>query len=183
MIPVTRGSDTEKHFYGDLSKCNAYGTLGRVNDFEMSRMKVILLQDVDGLGKAGDIKEVKNGYGFNFLLPEGLAEFATPGSVRQAEKTIARRRSELQSMTEDFKAKAAGLTGKKVLIKTKSENGKLFGSVGREEIAAALSIMGIELDEKAILIDKPMKEIGTFPVEADFGHDAKASFEVTIESE
>lgn len=146
-------------------------------------MKVILLQDVDGLGRAGDVKEVRNGYGFNFLLPEGLAEFATPGSVRQSGTLIAKRRQELQSMAEDFKAKAAGLTGKKVLIKTKAENGKLFGSVGRVEIAAALSMMGIELDEKAIMIDKPMKEVGTFPVEADFGHDAKASFEVTIESE
>lgn len=146
-------------------------------------MKVILLEDVEKLGKAGDIKEVKSGYGFNFLLPAGLAEFATPESIRQSEKLIAKRRKETQVMTEDFKAKALELAGKKVIIKTKSEKGKLFGSVGREEIAAALSMMGVELDEKTLVIEKPFKELGTFPVEAHFGQGTRASFEVTIESE
>ena len=146
-------------------------------------MKVILLEDVARLGKAGEIKEVRNGYGFNFLLPEGLAEFATPGAILQSEGLIAKRRKEQQVATENIQAQAAALAGKKVTIKTKSEKGKLFGSVGREEIAAALSVMGVELDARTIMIDKPFKEVGTFPVEANFGHIAKASFEVIIESE
>lgn len=146
-------------------------------------MKVILLEDVARLGKAGEIKEVRNGYGFNFLLPEGLAEFATPGAILQSEGLIAKRRKDQQVMTENLQAQAAALAGKKVMIKTKSEKGKLFGSVGREEIAAALSVMGVEIDAKTIVIDKPFKEVGTFPVEANFGHVAKASFEVIIESE
>lgn len=146
-------------------------------------MKVILLEDVDRLGKAGDVKEVRSGYGFNFLLPSGLAEFATPELIRQSEKLIAKRRKEQQVTAEDFKAKALELEGKKVVIKTKSEQGKLFGSVGREEIVAALNLMGIELDAKTLAIEKPWKEVGTFPVEAHFGQSAKASFEVTIESE
>lgn len=146
-------------------------------------MKVILLEDVARLGKAGEIKEVRNGYGFNFLLPEGLAEFATPGAILQSEGLIAKRRKDQQVMTENLQAQAAALAGKKVTIKTKSEKGKLFGSVGREEIAAALSVMGVEIDAKTIVIDKPFKEVGTFPVEANFEHVAKASFEVIIESE
>lgn len=146
-------------------------------------MKVILLQDVQKLGKAGDIKDVSNGYGFNFLLPEGLAELATPETIKQAERFIAKRAKELEAIAGDLKAKAAGIEGKKVIIRTKAENGKLFGSIGREEIAAALSAQGIETDKKAIAVAKPFKEVGNFPVEADFGHGVKVSFEVSIEAE
>lgn len=146
-------------------------------------MKVILLEDVDRLGKAGDIKEVKVGYGLNFLLPEGLAELATPKTIKQAEKFIAKRAKELASVLTELKAKAAGIEGKKIVIKTKTEKGKLFGSVGREEIAAALTALGVVVDKKEVIIDKPIKEVGTFKCEAHFGHGIKAVYEVMIESE
>lgn len=146
-------------------------------------MKVILLQNVDGLGKAGDIKEVKTGYGLNFLLPEGFAELATPQTIKQAEKFIAKRAKELEAVIAGLKAKAAAVEGKKVAIKTKAENGKLFGSIGREEIAAALSAQGAETDAKSIVVPKPFKEVGSFAAEANFGHGVKASFEVSIEAE
>ena len=146
-------------------------------------MKVILLQDVERFGKAGDVKEVRNGYGFNFLLPRGLAEFATPQAVKQRERLIAKRRKELESSVIDFKTKATELEGKSVTIKSKAEKEKLFGSVGREEIAVALKEAGIEVDAKIIVIEKPFKEIGTFPVEANFGHGVKAIFTVVVEAE
>lgn len=146
-------------------------------------MKVILLQDVANFGKAGEIKEVRSGYGFNFLLPQGLAEFATPVAIKQVEKSVARHHKEIGVMTDAFKKQAAELAGKKVTIKTKSEKGKLFGSVGREEIVAALQEAGVAVEAKFIVIEKPFKEIGTFPVEANFGHGVKASFEVIIKAE
>lgn len=146
-------------------------------------MKVILLQDVEKFGKAGEIKEVRSGYGFNFLLPEGLAEFATPSAIKEAEKSIARRKKEVVATAESFKKIAGELAGKKVTITTKAENGKLFGSIGREEVAVALKEAGIEMDAKNIVIEKPFKEVGVFIVEAHFGHGVKASFEVTIKSE
>ncbi|MDP3957697.1 MAG: 50S ribosomal protein L9 [bacterium] len=146
-------------------------------------MKVILLQDVERFGKAGDVKEVRNGYGFNFLLPQGLAEFATSQAVKQVEKLIAKHRKEIEGTVTDSKAKAAALEGKQVLIKSKAEKDKLFGSVGREEITAALQVMGITIDVKVIMIEKPLKEVGTFPVEANFGHGVKAAFTVVIEAE
>jgi len=145
-------------------------------------MKVILLQDVEKLGKAGEVKEVKNGYGFNFLLPKGLAESATPESIRQQELLMAKRRKELQMMNEDFKEKAVKLKDKKVVIKTKTENEKLFGSVGREEIASALEAMDVKIDAKMIVLEKPFKKAGTFPVSARFG-EMETSFKVVIESE
>ncbi|OGI16254.1 MAG: 50S ribosomal protein L9 [Candidatus Moranbacteria bacterium RIFCSPHIGHO2_12_FULL_54_9] len=145
-------------------------------------MKVILLEDVAKLGKAGEVKEVRNGYGFNFLLPAGLAEFATPAGIKQSERVIAKRQKELETVATDAKTKAVALAGKTVTVKMKAENGKLFGSVGREEIAAAMSAMGIEADAESITIDKPFKELGTFPVEAKLGHGVKAAFQVTIEA-
>lgn len=146
-------------------------------------MKVILLQDVARFGKAGEIKEVRNGYGFNFLLPEGLAEFATPQAIKQAEKMIAKNRKESEEAAAAAKSKAKELEGKEVVIKTKVEKEKLFGSIGREEIVAALSVMGVEVDAKVIVLPKPFKKAGTFPVEAHFGHDVKATFSVVIEAE
>jgi len=146
-------------------------------------MKVILLADVKGLGKAGDIKEVKSGYGFNYLLPEGLADLATPGAIKQAERFVAKRKEEIAKTTEENRTLAASLSGKKVTIKSKAENGKLFGSVGREEIAVALEAMDIKVGKEAIVLDKALKEVGEFPVSADFGHGVKAAFTVFIESE
>lgn len=146
-------------------------------------MKVILLEDVKGLGKAGDIKEVKSGYGFNYLLPEGLADLATPGVLKQAERFIAKRKKEHAENVDALKATAAGLSGKTVTIQSKAENGKLFGSVGAAEIAAALEAQGIKVDAKDIALEKPLKEVGSFDVEAQFGHGVKASFKVVISAE
>jgi len=145
-------------------------------------MKVILLTDVKGLGKALDVKEVKNGYGFNYLLPEGLADLATPGALKQAERFVAKRKAEMTKETEESRTLANALSGKKVIIKSKAENGKLFGSVGREEIATALLAMGMTIDKQVIVLDKALKEVGEFALSADFGHGVKASFELVIEA-
>lgn len=146
-------------------------------------MKVILLEDVRGLGKALEVKEVKNGYGFNYLLPEGLADLATPGALKQAERFVAKRQAESAKMTEESRVLANALSGKKVVIKSKAENGKLFGSVGREEVVLALSAMGITIEKSVLVLDKAIKETGEFALSADFGHGVKASFELVVESE
>lgn len=146
-------------------------------------MKVILLEDVKGLGKALDVKEVKNGYGFNYLLPEGLADLATPGALKQAQMFVAKRKEESAKMAQESRVLADSLSGKKVVIKSKAEKGKLFGSVGREEVATALEAMGIKVGKQAIVLEKALKEVGEFALSADFGHGVKASFELVIEAE
>lgn len=145
-------------------------------------MKVILLEDVKGLGKALDVKEVKNGYGFNYLLPEGLADLATPGALKQAERFVAKRKAEAEKTSGEHRALAEMLSGKKVAIKSKAENGKLFGSVGREEIVTALEAMNIKVDKSVLVLDKAYKETGEFSLSADFGHGVKASFALVIEA-
>ena len=146
-------------------------------------MKVILLEDVKGLGKALDVKEVKNGYGFNYLLPEGLADLATPGALKQAARFVAKRKEESAKLTGEHRAVADTLSGKKVVIKSKAENGKLFGSVGQEEIVSALEAMGIKVNKQVIVLEKALKETGEFALTADFGHGVKASFELVIQAE
>lgn len=146
-------------------------------------MKVILLEDVKGLGKALDVKEVKNGYGFNYLLPEGLADLATPGALKQAERFVAKRKEESAKLIGEHKAVAEALSGKKVTIKGKAENGKLFGSIGREEIVVALEAMGIKIDKHVLVLDKALKEVGEFKLSANFGHGVETKFSVVIEAE
>lgn len=146
-------------------------------------MKVILLEDVKGLGKALEVKEVKNGYGFNYLLPEGLADLATPGALKQAERFVAKRKEEKMKAVEAERVTANALSEKKVVIKGKAENGKLFGSVGREEIVAALEAVGVTVAKEVIVLEKALKEVGEFTLSADFGHGIKVNFTVVIASE
>lgn len=146
-------------------------------------MKVILLEDVKGLGKALDVKEVKNGYGFNYLLPEGLADLATPGALKQASAFVAKRKVAAAQVSEAHRAVAASLAGRKVVMQSKAEKGKLFGSIGREEIVVALEALGMTVEKQVLMLDKPLKEVGTYAVVADFGHGVKASFELVIEAE
>ncbi|MBI2439703.1 MAG: 50S ribosomal protein L9 [Candidatus Moranbacteria bacterium] len=145
-------------------------------------MKVILLEEVKGLGKAGDIKEVPNGYGLNFLLPKGLADLATPVVIKEAQKRIAKRVKEAESLVADLRMRATAVDGRTVSLSVKSENGKLFGSIGAEEIATALQSMNVDIEAKNIVLEHPLKKIGVFPVQANFGHDITARFEVSLET-
>lgn len=146
-------------------------------------MKVILLQDVEKFGKAGDVKEVRNGYGFNFLLPQGLAEFATPRALKHSSSLIATRHKELEQQKDESKNKAQSIEGIQLVIVSKADRGKLFGSVGREDIVDALRKMDREIDATSIILKKAFREIGSYPVTADFGNNILASFTVEIRAE
>lgn len=146
-------------------------------------MKVILLQNVANIGTAGTVKEVRNGYSFNFLLPKGLAKIATPQAIAQAKKLVLKLTKEQSDKLADLKALATSLADTQVVIKMKAEKGTLFGSVGSEEIATALKISGKYVDAKVLKIEKPIKTVGIHTVEADFGRGVKASFDVSVESE
>lgn len=146
-------------------------------------MRVILIQDVAKIGKAGDIKEVSTGYALNFLLPKGLAKIATPALVRQAEELRKKHALEAEDQKKSLMLQANALRDRAVVIRTKAEEGRLFGSVGALEISAALSAEGIEIDPKIIDIPKPFKMVGQYEVTAHFGQDVKAVFEVKIQGE
>ncbi len=148
-------------------------------------MKVILTQPVQGLGEAGTIKEVADGYARNYLLPRKLAVPATKGSVKQAEahaELYARKAN--KALTEVQKA-AAGVTGKVVTIRARagSEN-RLYGSVTAADVADALQQQyGISIDRRKIELGETIHRLGTYSATADMGSGVNATFSVEVAPE
>lgn len=132
---------------------------------EDMQMKVILSADVKGLGKKGDVVEVADGYGKNFLIKKGMAQAATASSIHEAAQKKASQEFHKAEEVKALKALAAELDGKSVNVKIKAgENGKVFGSVTAAHVAAALAEAGYEIDKKKIKME-PVKTLGAFPAE------------------
>lgn len=114
-------------------------------------MKIILKEDVNGLGYKDDVVEVKNGYGRNYLIPTGKAIVATESALKVLAENQRQRAHKLAKIKADAEAAAAALEGVKVVIAAKAgENGAIYGSVGAAQIAEALEKMGHNIDRKAI---------------------------------
>jgi large subunit ribosomal protein L9 len=148
-------------------------------------MKVILLKDVDNLGRIGDVKDVAPGYARNFLLPRALVVEATPGQMkriellhRQREKEDARRLTEAQQLA----ARLAALT---VTVPARvGEQGRLFGSVTNQDVAAALKEQhGIELDRRDVELADPIRTLGTHQVTVRLGGNVQAQIRVDVVEE
>jgi len=129
-------------------------------------MNVILLDNVENLGKIGDLVKVKPGYGRNYLLPQGKAALATPENIKQ----IDARRAELETAAADelaaAKTRAKAIEGMELVIQANSgAEGKLFGSVGPIDIADAFEKVQVEIQRSEIRMpDGPIQELGDFPV-------------------
>jgi len=147
-------------------------------------MKVILLKDVKGVGRAHEVVALADGYALNFLIPKKLAILATPTAVKEAET----RRKQMQDRSAlDVALLAqniASLAEARIIIKVKAnEKGHLYDAVGEPEIiAAAKEQARIDIPEGAIKLEKPLKELGTFDVPVAVG-DIFGKFSVTIEAE
>jgi large subunit ribosomal protein L9 len=146
-------------------------------------MQVLLLRDVEGLGHAGDIKDVPGGYAKNFLLPRKLAVTATEGAARQAQelKEAAERRRD-RKLTE-AKSLAAKLQGLTLEFKVRTGEGeKLYGSVTSAEVAEKLSkAVGFEVDRKHIEMEHAIKTLGQHPVTVKLGSGVNANVQVNVE--
>jgi len=148
-------------------------------------MKVQLIQDVAGVGKAGEIKKVADGYGRNYLIPRGLAVLARPGLVQQAEERRraqkrkgARRAVEVQALAQQM----AQLT---LSFKVKAgEQDKLYGSITRSDIVEELEKqLGQELDRRKVLLDQSIKQLGSHQVVIKLASDITAEVTVLVERE
>ena len=145
-------------------------------------MKVILKADVKGTGKKGDIVEVSDGYGKNFLLKKGLAEIATASGINEATQKKAAAAFHKAEEIKAQKALAAELNGKTVVVKIKvGENGKVFGSATSQHVAIALSEMGYEIDKKKIKMDA-VKALGVVSAEIRFMENISAKINVSVEA-
>lgn len=145
-------------------------------------MKVVLIQDIKNLGRRGDIKEVAEGYARNFLFTRKLAEPATETAIREAQiekqKLIEKEQTDLEKTQE----LATQLEGKEIIITAKEKDGKLFGSVQAKDLVKELKKEAIILDDKAILLDSPIKEIGEYEIKIALEHGIEASIRVVVES-
>lgn len=146
-------------------------------------MKVILLQDVKGKGKKGQLLEVSDGYARNFMLPRKLAIEATPDAIntmrmndKATQERIAREKAEALETSKKLRELTVVVTAKG------GGNGRLFGSVTNQEIADALKAKtGINLDKRKIVISDPIKNVGTYTVTCKLGYEISAPLTVKIE--
>ncbi len=129
-------------------------------------MKIILLQDVDHLGKAGDVKEVANGYARNYLLPKKLAAGATPGLLANREQRVASEKRKLEKQGEQNRQLSERLSQVSLTFRAKvGTQGRLYGSITSQDIASALrDAEGIQVDRRVISMLEPIRSLGTFTV-------------------
>ena len=148
-------------------------------------MKVILLKDVDHLGRTGDVKEVAPGYARNFLLRRGLVVQATPGQMKRLDQLKAQRAKEDQRRLTEAQQLAARLSALEVTIPARvGEQGRLFGSVTTQDVAAALKQQhGVEIDRRDLEQDEPIRALGTHTVGVRLGGSVHAQVKVTVVDE
>lgn len=148
-------------------------------------MKVILLTDVKGLGKKGEIVETAEGYGRNYLLPRKLAKEASVMNVNQAKKdqaTAAHRAAQAKDEAVVLGAQVEKVT---VVVKVRvGENGKMFGAVASKDVAEALiKQTGIEIDRRKIELKAPVKALGEYSAVAKLHPEVTSQFKVVVEAE
>ena len=148
-------------------------------------MKVILIKDVDNLGRIGDVKEVAPGYARNYLLRRNLVVQATPGQMNRLEslrairaKDDARRLSEAQTLAERIAALEVTIPARV------GEQGRLFGSVTNQDVAAALKEQhGVDIDRRDVALDEPIRTLGTHTVDVRLGGQVHGQLKVEVVDE
>lgn len=129
-------------------------------------MKLILTEDVAGLGGKGEVVEVADGYGRNYLLPKKLAMKATAGALRDADAIRQAHEDSLRKVLEEAEATAKTLVGTRVVIAAQAgDEGKLFGSISTSDVVdGVMKFTGVELDRSTVLMPAPIKTIGLHEV-------------------
>lgn len=147
-------------------------------------MKIILLQDVKGQGKKGDLIDVNEGYARNFLIKKGLAQEATANRINELNQRRSadeyHKREELKAM----KALAAEINGKQFTVNIKvGQNGKVFGSVTAADVAESLKAAGYDVDKKKIVLANPVKLVGDYEVVLKLAEGVSAKITVLVRGE
>jgi large subunit ribosomal protein L9 len=144
-------------------------------------MKVILKKDFVHLGREGEIKEVKDGYARNFLIPRGIAIVATPGAINALKASEEKRKKKLQQKIAALKELALHISQLTLsFTRTKNEEGVMFGSVTKNDIIKSLKAANINVSKEQIVLPSPIKEFGVFEVKVNLMHDISATFKVNI---
>jgi large subunit ribosomal protein L9 len=144
-------------------------------------IQVILTEDVEKLGNAGDVVRVKNGFARNFLIPEGKALLATEGRKRQIEHHRRLIEERVQRELKDLRNRAAEIERVELVFERQAgEEGKLFGSVTSADIGEQLAARGCEVDRRRIALAEPIKELGQHSVSVRLHREVVATVRVTV---
>lgn len=147
-------------------------------------MKLILKENVADLGYKDDVVEVKDGYGRNYLIPQGKAIIATKSSLKQLEEDLKQRAHKIAQIKAEAEAAAKAIEGVKLVIPAKtSANGTVFGSVGAAQLAEAFEKLGHNVDRKIIAVKNPVKEIGIYTATVKFHKEVISEVEFEVISE
>ncbi len=147
-------------------------------------MKLILKQDVEKLGAAGEIVTVKDGYGRNFLVPQGLAVFATDGAIRAAKEEQRQKSRKVEATRAQAEELASQLEGTTLTVTAKAgDDGKIFGTVTNQNLADLLTEKGFDIDRRKINLDSDVKSLGEFTATVDLHHDIKATVKFWVVKE
>jgi large subunit ribosomal protein L9 len=147
-------------------------------------MKIILREDIENLGKAGEVVKVADGYGRNYLIPRNLALLANVRNMKTLDhdrRAIETRAKKARKNAEDV---AASLSGLSLSISAKAgEEGKLFGAVTSRDIAEALEAKGFKIERKAVQLEEPIKQLGDYKVKVRVASEVVPEISVTVTAE
>ncbi|MFH2105590.1 MAG: 50S ribosomal protein L9 [Parcubacteria group bacterium] len=147
-------------------------------------MKVALKEDVEKLGKKGDIKEVADGHARNFLIPRGLVEMATEAVIKRTEKIRQARKTTETVQQAELSKLADQVAGQKIELKAKAKDDKLFGSITTTDIAQAVADKTkVEIDKKMVVLAEPIKKVGEYVVKIKFVDDVEAEVVIKVVAE
>jgi large subunit ribosomal protein L9 len=147
-------------------------------------MKVILLKDIENLGKKYEIKEVSDGYARNYLIPKKLAKVANEKNLKWLEKQKEKEEKKAEEELKKIQEAASAIDGQEIIIQVKvGEDGQLYESITAQKIYEKLKELGFEIKRKQILLEEPIKELGEFPVKIKFPHNLEAEIKLIVVEE
>ncbi|MTI19953.1 50S ribosomal protein L9 [Fulvivirga sp. RKSG066] len=147
-------------------------------------MEVILKQDIKGLGYKNDIVDVKPGYGRNYLIPQGIAIFATESNRKMVAENIKQASHKAEKIKKDAEEIANKIGDLTIELKTKAgESGKIFGAITANQVSDALKDKGFDIDRKKISFDTNIKEVGEYTASLDLHRDVQHEINVKVVAE
>lgn len=147
-------------------------------------MKIILVDDVPALGRRGEVRDVSDGYARNYLLPHKLALHATTANLKNLEQIKGRQDAAAAKLTAQAQEQARAIEGLHFTqARQASDEGRLFGSIGKADLVAFLSQRGVEVERRRIGLDEPIKSVGDFTVPVRLHADVTAQLKVSVTRE
>jgi large subunit ribosomal protein L9 len=147
-------------------------------------MKIILMDDVPALGRRGEVRDVSDGYARNYLLPHKLALHATTANLKNLEQIKVRQDAAAAKLTAQAQEQARAIEALHFTqARQASDEGRLFGSIGKADLVAFLSEHGVEVERRRIAMDEPIKSVGDFTVPVRLHADVTAQLKVSVTRE